>query len=181
MPSICEVCSDSTKSNIQITDIQWQHTQDEIDFRPKVVDTKDYISNDPYPVDKTVKFSWSTEEQQSTTWNQQLSIGENFECEVNLLDLACSLKITYDHMQCTSTTSVRLSSKESKQVILAPKTSTIAQLVLLVSENAELRFIATIKSPYTSSEHKIEGVWRGTLYKLSSCNINVQETEIGIM
>ena len=81
-------------------------------------------------------------------------------------------------MQCTSTTLVRLS---SKQVKLAPKVTAVAQLVLSVSENVELHFIATIKSLNTSSEHKVEGMWKGTLYKLSSCDINVNETELHIM
>ena len=181
--SFCEVHSDSAKS-IQITDIQWQCTQDKIDFRPKVVDTLSYMNGNPYPVDKMVHFSWSTEEQQSTTWNQQWGIRENFECEVNLPGSACSLKVTYDHMQSTSTTSVCLSSEKSIQVTMAPRKIIVAHLVLLVAENVELPFVTTIKSldvNNISSEHKMEGLWRGTLYKLSSSDVNVFETELGIM
>ena len=61
---------DSAKSDIHI---KW-HTQDEIDFRPKVVDILSYINGNSYQVDKTFYFSWSIEEQQSTTWNQQWNI-----------------------------------------------------------------------------------------------------------
>ena len=180
----CTVYSDdSAKSDIQITDIQW-HTQDDIDFRPKVIDTLSYINGNSYQVDKTFYFSWSIEEQQSTTWNQQWNIGKSFECEVNSPDSACTLRIIYDHMNSTSTTSVLLSSKQSLQVTMAPRKTTIAHLVLLVAENIELPFGATIKSigvNETCSEHKIEGLWRGTLYKPSSSDIDVYETELGIM
>ena len=174
---------DLAKSDVQIADIKW-HTQDEIDFRPKVVDTLSYINGNSYQVDKTFYFSWSIEEQQITTWNQQWNIGKNFECEVNSPDSACTLKITYDHMNSTSTTSVFLSSEKSLQVTMAPRKTTIAHLVLLVAENIELPFAATIKSVgvnETCSEHKIEGLWRGTLYKPSSSDIDVYETELGIM
>ena len=181
---LCKVYShsdDSAKPDVQITEIQW-HTQDEIDFRPKVVDTLSYINGNSYPVDKTFYFSWSMEEQQSTTWNQQWEIGKTFECEVNSPDSACTLRIMYDHMHTTSTTSVLLSSEKSLQVTVAPRKTTIAHLVVLAAENIQLPFIATIKLVgVNNSEHKIEGLWRGTLYKPSSSNIDVYETELGIM
>ena len=182
--SFCEVYNDSAKSDVQSIDIQWQ-TQDEIDFRPKVVDTLSYINGNSYAVDKTFYFSWSIEEQQSTAWKQQWNMGKNFEFEVKLPDAACTLRIKYDHMHSTSTTSVLLSSEKSLQVTVAPRKTTIARLVLLVAENIELPFVATIKSvgvnDTCSGEHKIEGLWRGTLYKPSSSDIDVYETELGIM
>lgn len=178
---LCKVYGeDSVKPGVQITDIQW-HTQDEIDFKPKVVDTLSYINGNSCPVDKTFYFSWSIEEQQSTTWNQQWEIGKTFECEVKSPASAGTLRITYDHMHSTSTTSVLLSSEKSLQVTVAPRKTTIAHLVLLVAENIQLPFVATIKSVGVNSEHKIEGLWRGTLYKPSSSDIDVYETELGIM
>ena len=178
---LCKVYSDdSGKPDVQITNIQW-HTQDEIDFRPKVVDTLSYINGNSYPVDKTFYFSWSIDEQQSTTWNQQWEIGKTFECEVKSPDSACTLRIVYDHMHTTSTTSIFLSSEKSLQVTVAPRKTTIAHLVVLVAENIQLPFVATIKSVGVNSEHKIKGLWTGTLYKPSSSDINVYETELGIM
>ena len=175
---------DPSKSTVQITDIQWRHAQGEINFKPKVVDTFSYINSNSYPVDKTVYFSWSTEEQQSTIWSQQWGNCENFECEIHLPGLACSLRISYNHTHNTSTTSVHISSEKSLQVTMAPRKTVIAHLVLLVSENTELPFIATVKfadKNDTYKEHKIAGLWRGSLYKLSSSNVSVYETELGIM
>ena len=175
---------DPSKSAVQITDIQWRHAQGEINFKPKVVDTFSYINSNSHPVDKTVYFSWSTEEQQSTTWSQQWGTCENFEREVHLPSSACSLRISYNHMHNTSTTLAHLSSEKSLQVTMAPRKTVIAHLGLLVSENIKLPFIATVKfsdKNNTYREHKIAGLWSGSLYKLSSSNVRVYETELGIM
>lgn len=180
-----EVYSNCIELHHQITDIQWQKAQ-EINFSPKVVDTLSYINSSLYPVDKTFHFSWSTEVEQSTTWNQKCmeSIGEDFEYEARLPNSKCTLKISYCHIQSTSTTSMLLTSSMSAKVTIAPRKMVIAQLILLVSETVELPFIATIKSVGVTencNEQKMDGLWCGTLYKLSSTNINVCETEIGIM
>lgn len=174
----------STESHLQVTDIQWQCTPEEIYFSPKVVDTLSYINGSPYPVDKTFHFLWSAEKEQSTTWGQQWCIDGNFEFETKLPGSDCVLKIAHDYMQNTSMASVLLSSDKSLQVTISPRKTMIAQLALLASEIIELPFIATIKSVDINNifnEHKIEGSWKGTLYKLSSSNIKVYETELGIM
>ena len=177
-------CESDKPNKIMITDIHWEHTQDEIYFRRKVVDTLSYLNGEFYPVDKAVNFSWSSEEQQSTTWSQQLGISKNFEHEVNLPDSVCPLKITYNHMYNTSTASLLVTSEKSSQVTMAPRKITIAHLVLLVSENVVLPFVATIKligMNNAYSEHKVKGLWRGSLYKLPLSNVYVRETELGIM
>lgn len=182
---ICELYShDSIASSALITDVQWQHTQEDIDFKPKVVDTLSYINGSSYPVDKTIYFSWSVEEEQSTTWSQRWSSGEKFEYEAKLPGSDFSLKITYNHMCNTSTTLVILSSEKSLQVSMSPRKTIVAHLVLLASEVLELPFIATVKCAGVNesyNEQKIKGSWRGILYKLSSSDINVFETELGIM
>lgn len=178
------VHDDIVEPIVQVTDIQWQHRQEEIDFKPRVVNTLTCINGDLHPVDKIFDISWSTEEEQSTTWSQQSSFRKNFEYEAVFPGLDYTVKLTYDHACSTSTTSVLLSSKKSLQVTMAPRKTTIGQLVLLASEITELPFIVTIKfsgANETSSEYKLEGIWRGTLYKLSSSDINVHETELGIM
>ena len=165
--------SHSVEPNVQVTDIQWQLTQEEINFKPKVVDTLTYINGSSYPVDKMFGFSWSSEEVQKTTWSQHWSIGENFEYKARLPGLDYTVNISYDHMCSTLTTLVLWSSKKSLQVTVAPRKTIIAHLVLLASEVTEFPFIATIKSVGANK--------RGILYKPSSSKINVHETELGIM
>ena len=180
----CGAQSDTVERNIQVTDIHWQCTPEEIDFKPKIVKTLASINGKTYPVDKIFNFSWSTEEEHTTTWSQNLNIEKDFECKAKFPGSDCTLKITCDHMCSTSTTSMPLSLKKSRQVTMTPGKTVIAHLVLLVSETTELPFIATVKfvgKNKTFSEHKIEGTWKGTLYKLSSSEINVIETELGIM
>ena len=181
---LCGAQSDTAEPEVQVTDIQWQSIPEEIGFKPKVVDTLASINNNAHPVDKMFNFSWSTEEEQSTTWSQQLSTEKDFECNTEFPGSDCALKITHDHMGSTSTTSMVLSLKKSLQVTMAPRKTTIANLVLLASEITEVPFVATVKfvgSNKASSEYKVEGVWKGSLYKLSSSVINVYETELGIM
>ena len=181
---LLNTCDSDQPNNIMITDIHWQHTLDEIYFKRKVVDTLSYLNDKFHPVDKTFNLSWSTKEQQSTIWSQQWSISRDFEYEVKLPGSACPLKITYDHMHNTSTAPLLVASEKSLPVTMAPRKIIIAHLVLLVSENMELPFVATIKvigMNNTHSEHKVEGTWRGSLYKLSSSNVDVHETELGIM
>ena len=182
---ICEVNSSSLEPNVEITDIQWHHQQ-EVIFTSAVVDTSSNINNDLHPKEKDVNFLWSTKdsEKQSTTWSEQLNINKKFECEVTLPDSGCNLKIAYDNAQNIATTSASLSLRKSQKVIVHPKTTAIAKLVMQVSDVVELPFTATIKCIGVNgmfSEHKVEGTWRGTLYNLSSSHITVEETELGIM
>ena len=180
----CNVHGDSTKPNVQITDIQWHNLQEKLFFSPTVVDTSTYINGSTYPVDKVFDLSWSAEEKQSTTWSQQWNIGKSFECEVELPDSSCTLKISYNHMCDTSTTSVHLSSRNSIQETIAPRKTAIASLELLASDFIKLSFTATIKyvdDNEKSSEYKMEGLWSGILYKLSSSNIKLKQTELGIL
>ena len=181
---LCGAQSDTAEPKVQVTDIQWQSIPEEIGFKPKVVDTLTSINDNAHPVDKMFNFSWSTEEEQTITWSQQLSIEKDFECKTELAGTDCTLKITHDHMGSTFTVSMLLSLKKSLQVTMAPKKTTIAHLVLLASEITEVPFVATVKlvgADKASSEYKVEGIWKGSLYKLSSSVINVYETELGIM
>ena len=175
---------DTVEPKVKVTDIQWQSIPEEIGFKPKVVETLTSINDNAHPVDKMFNFSWSTEEEQTTTWSQQLSTEKDFECKTEFPGSDCTLKISHDHTGSASTTSMLLSLKKSLQVTMAPRKTTIAHLVLLASEITEVPFVATVKFVGTneaSSEYKVEGVWKGTLYKLSSSAINVYETELGIM
>ena len=74
-------------------------------------------------------FSWSTEEEQTTTWSQQSNIEKDFECKARFPGSDCTLKITRDHMCSTSTTSMPLSLKKSQQVTMTPGKTVIAHLV----------------------------------------------------
>ena len=175
---------DIVEPEVEVTGIQWQSIPEEIGFKPKVVETLTSINDNAHPVDKMFNFSWSTEEEQTTTWSQQLSIEKDFGCKTEFPGSDCTLKISHDHTGSTSTTSTLLSLKKSLQVTMAPRKTTIAHLVLLASEITEVPFVATVKfvgANKASSEYKVEGVWKGTLYKLSSSAINVYETELGIM
>ena len=175
------VFGDSIEPQYQIVDVQWKHISKEINLRPKVVDTLSYINGYSYPVDKTFNFSWNTEEEQRTTWSKQWGGEECHEYEAEFPISEISVKITHNHMRNASIISVPLSITKSLQVTVAPKKTAIAQLVLLVSETVEVPFIATIKCISTNSNFTVEGSWSGTLHKISSSNINMCETEIGIM
>ena len=176
--------NDSIQQQFQICDIQWQHTSKEINFGYKVVDTLSYINGNSFPVDKAFQFSWNVEVEQQTVWGQQWGNGACYVYETNVPNSDVTVKITHDQMKSTSIISVPLSVTKSLLVSVAPKKTAIAQLVLMVSEIVELPFIATIKcisADKDTSEFKIEGSWSGILHKISSSNINVYETEIGIM
>ena len=174
--------SDPTELKI---DIQWHDLQSKIEFKPKVVETSSRINSENYPIDRVFDLSWSSEEKQSTFWSQQWDIVKSFECAVRSPDPSCTLTITYDHMCNPSTTSVPLSLKKSIQKNIAPRKTAIAYLELLVSEHVDLCFTATIKC-YDVKEGSVEckrdldGCWSGTLYKLSSSNITLKQTELGI-
>ena len=144
-----------------------------------MIDTLCYINGYSHPVDQTFRFSWNAEEEQKTTWNKQWGGEECHEYEAEIPISGVSVKITHDHMKNTSTTSVPLSITKSLQVSVTPKMTAIAQLALLVSETVELPFIATVKCIGTNNIFTVEGSWSGTLH--SSSNINMCETEIGIM
>ena len=182
---IYKVNSNSLESNVEITDIHWYHQQ-EVIFNPAVVDTLSNINNDLDPKEEDINFQWSTKdsEKQSTTWSEQLNINKKFECEVTLPESGCNLKIAYDNAKNIATTSASLSLRKSQKIIVSPKTTAIAKLVMQVSDVVELPFTATIKCIGVNGmfiEHKVEGTWRGTLYNLSSSYIAVEETELGIM
>ena len=175
------VHSDSMKLKVEI---QWHSLQNKIDFKPKVVDTLSFINGNDYPDNRVSEFSWSVEEKQSTSWSQQWDIVKSFECEVKSPDPSCTLMITYDPMCNPSTTSMPLSLKKSKPVTIAPRKTVIAYLELLVSEHVDLGFTATINCANVNKgfvEHKREGCWSGTLYKLSSSDITFKQTELGIL
>lgn len=163
----------------QIVDVQWKQISEKIGYRPKVVDTLSYINGYSYPVDRTFQFSWNAKEEQRTTWNKQWGGEECHEYKAEFPNSDVSVKITHNHMKNTSTTSVPLSITKSLRVSVTPKKTAIAQLVLLVSETVELPFIATVQCISTKSTFTVEGSWSGTLH--SSSNINMCETEIGIM
>jgi len=94
------------------------------------------------------------------------------------------VKISKNQMKNTSTATVPVSIEKLLQVTIAAKKTVIAKLVLSMSNVVDLPFIATIKciSPdKNTSEFKVKGSWRGTLYEVSSSNITVCETEIDIM
>ena len=61
----------SIQPQYQIVDVQWKQMSEDINFRPKVVDTLSYMNNYSYPVDQIFLFSWNTEEEQRTTWSKQ--------------------------------------------------------------------------------------------------------------
>ena len=176
--------TDSVQPQFQICDIQWQQMSKEVHYRHKVVDTLSYINNNLFPVDKTFRFSWNTENEQQTVWSQQWGNEECCVYEANFPNSDVTVKITHNQMENTSISFVPLSITKSLQVSVAPKKTAIAQLVLMTSDIVELPFIATIKyvdADRDTSEFKIEGSWSGTLYRISSSSINMCETEIGIM
>ena len=167
-------------------DIHWHDLNNKIDFKPKVVETSSFINGGDYLADKVFDLSWSTEEKQSTSWSQQWDIVKHFEHEVISPDPNCTLTITYDHICNPSIASVPLSLNKSEQNTIAPRKTAIACLELLVSEHLDLHFTATIKchdGNKGSVEHKrdLDGCWSGTLYKLSSGEITLKQTELGIL
>ena len=149
-----------------------------------MVDTLCYINGCYHPVDKAFQFSWNTEEQHRTTWNKQWGSGKCYVYETEFPDSDISVRIVYNQMRNISITSVPLSVKKSLQVSIAPRKTAIIQLLLSVSEIVDLPFTATIKcigANKNISEFKVEGSWSGTLHKISSSKININETEIGII
>ena len=169
----------SIQPQYQIVDVQWKQLSEKIGYKPKVIDTLSYINGYCYSVDQTFQFSWNTVEEQKTTWSKQWGGEECHEYEAEFPNSDISVKITHNHMKNTSTTSVPLSITKSLQASVTPKKTAIAQLVLLVSETVELPFVATVKCISTNNIFTVEGSWSGTLH--SSSNINMCETEIGIM
>jgi len=182
---LCAVNGNAVQPQYQIIDVQWQYTPEDINFHSQVIDTKTRINNNSYPVDETFEFSRCTEEEQITTWSQQWGDEvEHYEYETKLPNSDIFVKISNNQMKNTSTTTVPVSIEKLLQVTIAARKTAVAKLVLSMSNIVDLSFIATIK--YTSpdkntSEFKVEGSWRGILYKVSSSNITVCETEIGIM
>lgn len=165
-------------------DIQWHDSQNKIDFKPKVVETKFRINEKDYPDDQEFSLSCFFEEEQSTHWSQPWDIAENFKHRVKSPDPSCTLTISYDHMCNPSTISVTQSFNKSAQKTIAPEKTAIAYLELLVSEHLDLHFTATIKrhdGNKGSVECKREGCWSGTLYKLPASDITLTQTEIAIM
>lgn len=184
LKSADKTANDLTKAQFQIVDIQWQYVSEEINFKPKVVDTLNYINANTYPVEKSFKFAWNTEEEQKTIWSQQWGNEEYYEYEAIYPNSDVPVKITNIHVRSTSIALVPLSITKSLQVSVTPKSSAVAQLVLSVSNIVKLPFIATVKSinvDRNPNEFKVEASWYGTLYKMSSSNINICETDIGIM
>jgi len=184
---LCAVYGNAVQPQYQIIDVQWQYTPEDTNFYSRVIDTKTHINNNSYPVDETFEFSRCTEEEQITTWSRQWGDEvEHYEYETGFPNPNSDIfvKIGHNQMKIISTTTVSLSIEKSLQVTISTKKTAIAQLVLSMSNIVNLPFIATIK--YTSpdnntSEFKVEGSWSGILYKVSSSNITVCETEIGIM